>query len=222
VPYQRNVSTKCVVGLGNPGREYAATRHNVGFRVVETLARKWNAGRGRRVFNGRLFKTLVGPSPIPVLLFQPHTFMNRSGSAVRDVAGFHKIDGADLLIVLDDMAMPLGQLRLRSGGSAGGHNGLADVLEAFGTQDVPRLRVGIGAAPPRMDPADYVLRPFQAGEKERIERAIEHAAQAVEDWVIEGIEYAMGKHNDKATGQERPADACPGTTAPEGQGSDGR
>jgi len=222
VPQQWNVATKCVVGLGNPGPDYADTRHNVGFRVAETLARKWSAGRGRRVFNGKLFKALVGPSPIPVLLFQPHTFMNRSGSAVRDVTGFHKIDGADLLIVLDDMAMPLGQLRFRGSGSAGGHNGLADVLEAFGTLDIQRLRVGIGAAPPRMDPADYVLRPFRAGEKEIIEQAIEHAAQAVEDWVIEGIEYAMGKHNGKETGQERPAENRPGTTARRGQGSDGR
>ncbi len=220
--HQRNVATRCVVGLGNPGREYADTRHNVGFRVVDALVRKWNAGRGRKVFNGKLFKTLAGPSPVPVLLFQPHTFMNRSGSAVRDVAGFHKIDRADLLIVLDDMAMPLGQLRLRGGGSAGGHNGLADVLEAFGAGDVSRLRVGIGAAPPRMDAADYVLRPFRAGEKEKIEQAIEHAAQAVEDWVIEGIEYAMGKHNSKATGQELPDTASPGTTARRGQGSDGR
>jgi PTH1 family peptidyl-tRNA hydrolase len=212
---------KFVVGLGNPGREYASTRHNVGFRVVAALARKWDCPRPRRAFDGRLFKASVGPGQQQVAMFQPQTFMNRSGSAVRELAAFYKADRRDLLIVLDDLALPLGQSRFRRGGSAGGHKGLADVLAAFGAEDLPRLRIGIGSAPVEMDPADYVLRPFEAGETEGIEQAMEQAAQAVEDWVLKGIEYVMGKYNRKTGGQESPAQG-PGQTSRQGQGSNGR
>jgi PTH1 family peptidyl-tRNA hydrolase len=221
VPPERHAGTKLVVGLGNPGREYLWTRHNVGFRVIETLTRRWDCPRGRRAFHGRLFKAAVGTAAQPVLLFQPHTFMNRSGAAVQELKAFYKTDGPDVLVILDDMALPLGQLRLRCGGSAGGHNGLADVLAALGTQDLPRLRIGIDAAPAGMDPADYVLRPFEAGQEKTIEQAIEQAAQAVEDWVLQGSEYAMGKYNRKADEREDRRDG-PGTAARSGQGSDGR
>jgi PTH1 family peptidyl-tRNA hydrolase len=210
-----------VVGLGNPGRKYLRTRHNVGFHLVEALVRKWGCRRGRRAFNGRLFKAAVGPEGLQVLLFQPHTFMNRSGAAVQELAAFYKADRRDLLIVLDDMALPPGQLRFRGGGSAGGHKGLADVLEAFGAEELPRLRIGIGPAPAETDPADYVLRPFEAGETERIEQAIEQAGQAVEDWVLQGVEYVMGKYNRKAGREERPAES-PGKTARQCQGGNGR
>jgi len=125
----------------------------------------------------------------------PQTYMNRSGSAAAQMAGFYRADPADVLVVLDDMALPPGQLRARAGGSAGGHKGLADVLRAMGSNDVPRLRIGIGPPPPRMDAVDFVLTRFGPDETQDIEHAIQLAADAVGDWVFSGIEYVMQKYN---------------------------
>jgi PTH1 family peptidyl-tRNA hydrolase len=193
-----------VVGLGNPGREYAASRHNVGFRVVEALRRRWQAGRGRRAFGGMVWDARPSRPQAGqrrVVLLEPQTYMNRSGSAARDMAAFYKAAPQDVLVVLDDMALPLGRLRARTGGSAGGHKGLADVLAAMGSEQVPRLRVGIGGPPPRMEAADYVLGRFAAGESEAIEAAVGAAADAVEDWVFHGLTYVMDEYN------RRPEDA---------------
>jgi len=134
-----------------------------------------------------------------VTLFEPHTFMNCSGEAVEALTAFYKADCRDLLVVLDDLALPVGALRARARGSAGGHKGLADVLRRLGTQEVPRLRIGIGAPPPHMDAVHYVLAAFEDDETSDIERIIERAADAVEDWIDRGIDRVMDKYNKKRT-----------------------
>ena len=184
-----------VVGLGNPGRRYARTRHNVGFRVVEALCERWQAGSARKLFGGELAEARLGPAARRVMLLRPMMYMNRSGQAVRDVAGYHRIDLADVLVVLDDMALEPGRLRARASGSAGGHKGLGDVLSAVGTDEVARLRIGIGQPPEFMDATDYVLAPFGEAERDVMERAIALATEAVEDWLAEGTAYVMNKYN---------------------------
>jgi len=186
-----------VVGLGNPGREYAPTRHNAGFLVLEALRRRWSLGDGRRAFSGRLNDAWVQRTGAirRVMLLEPHTYMNCAGQAVRAMLDFYKAPCRDLLVVLDDLALPVGRLRARPDGSAGGHNGLSDVLVAMGTDQVPRLRIGIGAPPPMMDPKDYVLSQFLKEEMETIRQAVEKAAEAVEDWAFRGIAYVMDNYN---------------------------
>ena len=189
-----------MAGLGNPGRQYAQTRHNVGFRVVELLRDRWSAGEGRFGFGGWLCQARpTGPQQAErtVVLFEPHTYMNCSGRAVRQLVDFHKADCRDVLAVLDDMALPLGRLRMREQGSAGGHKGLGDILAALGTDEVPRLRVGIGAPPPRIDATDFVLQRFRDDEAEPIDCAIQVAADAAEDWLFHGAGYVMDKYNRK-------------------------
>ncbi len=191
--------TKFIVGLGNPGRRYANTRHNLGFAVADVLVDRWQTGRGKRAFGGKLYNARLqrGTKQQMAMLLKPLTYMNRSGQAVREMAAFYKADPDQILVVLDDLALPTGRLRARAGGSAGGHNGLADVLEALGHTQMPRLRIGIGPARPDMDSADFVLRPFEADEAEIIETAAKRAADAVEDWVFNGIEFVMDKYNGK-------------------------
>jgi len=189
-----------VVGLGNPGRQYEQTRHNVGFRVVDLLRQKYQAGEGRAAFGGQLWQARPagpGDSRQSVVLFAPHTYMNRSGQAVRELLGFYKAPAEDALIVLDDMNLPVGRLRLRADGSSGGQKGLADVVAQLGTQSVPRLRIGIGSPPGRMDGADFVLSKFSPDELEWMDAAIVEAAEAVNDWVFYGIGWAMERHNRK-------------------------
>jgi len=189
-----------VAGLGNPGREYERTRHNMGFRVLEALREKWHADDGRGGFGGRVYDARPvrpGDGMRRVLLFEPHTYMNRSGQAVREMATFYKAAPGDLLIVVDDMNLPLGRLRARAGGSAGGQKGLADILRALGTPDVPRLRIGIGRPPAQWDAVDYVLSRFGADEQPVIDAAIDRAAEAVEDWVFHGLPFVMGRYNRK-------------------------
>lgn len=189
--------TKIIVGLGNPGRRYANTRHNLGFAVADVLVDRWQAGQGKKAFGGQFYHARLqrGPKQRLAMLLKPLTYMNRSGRAVREMSAFYKADPDQILVVLDDLALPTGRLRARVGGSAGGHNGLADVLEALGRTQTPRLRIGIGQAPPNMDSTDFVLRPFEADEREIIETAVQQAADAVEDWVFNGIEFVMDKYN---------------------------
>jgi PTH1 family peptidyl-tRNA hydrolase len=198
-PESDSAGTKFVVGLGNPGRRYRRTRHNMGFTVVEALVARWDAGRGRKAFDGRLYEArpMIAGAPRRVMLLQPQTFMNRSGSAVAGMMQYYKAAVQDLLVVLDDLALPVGHLRFRAGGSSGGHKGLADVLEALGDEQVPRLRLGIGEAPPEMDGADYVLTVFGPDEQETVHQAVQQAAEAVEDWIALGISGAMDKYNRK-------------------------
>ncbi len=192
-------TTRFVVGLGNPGREYRGTRHNAGFMVVRELAVRCGAGDGRSAFQGVLLDGRFerGGERRRVMMFAPQTYMNRSGQAVAELLRFYKADPDDLLVVMDDMDLPLGAIRARAGGSAGGHKGLADILRALGTTDAPRLRIGIGQPPGQMDPADYVLSKFPAKELETFAPAVRTAADAVEDWVFHGIENVMQEYNRK-------------------------
>ena len=192
-------TTRFVVGLGNPGRQYERTRHNVGFMVVQELVRRWNVPPHKEAFGSHLYDVRVskGQQTRRVMLLEPQTYMNCSGRAVRQMVDFYKLPCRDMLVVLDDMALPLGQLRARAEGSAGGHNGLADILLAMGTNAVPRLRLGIGNPPGRMEWKDYVLTAFGRDEMAVIEPAIVTAASAVEDWVFFGLDMMMEKYNRK-------------------------
>lgn len=196
-------TTRFVVGLGNPGRKYARTRHNVGFRVIEVLCERWGANGGRSAFGGRVFDARprrIEADRRRVLLLAPQTYMNRSGRSAREMVSFYKATPQNLLVVLDDTALPLGRLRARAGGSAGGHKGLADVLGQLGTECVARLRIGIGSPPPAWDTVDFVLSAFREDEEEIIKAAIRLAAEAVEDWVFDGIDSVMSKYNRKSEG----------------------
>mgnify|MGYP002725680661 CR=1 FL=1 len=187
-----------VVGLGNPGRKYARTRHNIGFEVVEQAAKRWSATGPKNAFGGLTYDArpvLPDGRTARVVLLQPHTFMNCSGRAVKDIANFYKTQPDNILIVLDDLALPPGKLRIRTGGSAGGHNGLSDIIRLFGSNALPRLRIGIGAAPEFMDTADYVLQRFDDNEVDTIRQAVQRGAQAVEDWVFNGPLHAMEIYN---------------------------
>lgn len=182
-----------MVGLGNPGRRYEATRHNVGFAVVEQLAAGWGIG-----WQSSRFEALLawrGSGAEKVLLAKPQTYMNCSGRAVAALCRYYRLEPQRLLVVCDDFQLPLGRLRFRPGGSSGGQKGLADVLLHLGTQQVPRLRVGVGPLPEGEDPARFVLARFAKSEQPAAERMIRLAAQAVEDWLNRGMQYCMNRYN---------------------------
>jgi PTH1 family peptidyl-tRNA hydrolase len=178
-----------IVGLGNPGREYTETRHNVGFMIVDRLTAKNRAEwRSERRWHADVAR--AGESWV----CKPLTYMNLSGQAVAQVASFYKIPADSVLIVLDDFALPLGKLRLRSNGSAGGHNGLQSVIDHLGTQAVPRLRVGIGAAQPQ-EAVNHVLGRFRPEEQESLAQMLDRAVAAVECAQAQGIAVAMNTFN---------------------------
>ena len=185
---------KLVVGLGNPGPEYRETRHNVGFLVVDELTKRWLVSDGwREKFDALQIKTTIGDEP--VIVAKPLTFMNLSGQAVAGLAGFYKIDPPDVFVVTDDVALPLGRLRARREGGAGGHNGLKSLIQHLGTQAFPRMRVGVGRGDDRRDLADHVLGRFEAGERDIVSAAVLRAADATEMFLREGIERAMSVFN---------------------------
>jgi PTH1 family peptidyl-tRNA hydrolase len=200
---------KAIVGLGNPGTKYRGTRHNVGFAVVEEVA-----GRAGVDFLSAPARALVarwrGPEGIVTLLAKPLTFMNESGQAVAELVRYYKIEPSDLLIVVDEAQLPLGKLRARARGSAGGHNGLKSVIAHLG-EEFSRLRVGIGRGPegtdganvstPRRDLADHVLSRFDSAEEPEVERMIQRAADAAETFITSGIAAVMNGFNggDPAT-----------------------
>lgn len=178
-----------IVGLGNPGRRYSATRHNLGFMVVGELCRRWDLvprpGRGAYDIAEVEFEEVVPR----VVLVAPTTFMNNSGEAVRDVIERYGVTPAGMLIVLDDFWLPLGRLRFRPKGSDGGHNGLASIIQALGTEEIPRLRLGIGRPemPPKSMMADFVLAKFEPGEREAVRDMVLRAADAVEEFIHKGF-----------------------------------
>jgi len=184
---------KLVVGLGNPGRRYQQTRHNVGFDVLAELARRHGAGAVKAKFSGEFVEIAIGPEK--VVLLSPLTYMNRSGISVQAAKAFYKLDEAELLVVCDDLNLPLGKLRLRCGGSAGGQKGLRDIALRTGSEDFPRLRIGVGSPPENWNWADYVLSKFSKEEKPEMENAIARAADVVAVWVSDGIEVGMNKFN---------------------------
>lgn len=185
-----------IVGLGNPGPKYAGTRHNVGFDVVDRLAARWRVD-----FSVEKFHAWFGSVDVfgeRVVLLKPTTWMNRSGQSVLAAGRFYKLDLADMIVIADDLALPLGRLRMRRDGSSGGHNGLGDVMERIGSDAWCRLRVGIGE--PLGDPATYVLRRFGDKETPVIEAAVKSAADAIECWIREGPSEAMNQYNGDPPG----------------------
>lgn len=190
---------KLVVGLGNPGSQYSGTRHNVGFDVVAELVRRWQPGKSQVKFQAEIWEAFTSSGK--VLLASPMTFMNRSGEAVQQIAGFWQIASDDVIVACDDMNLPLGTLRWRAGGSSGGQKGLADILLRLGTEQIPRLRLGVGRPPGQMDAAAWVLARFRSEERNEAEIMTKLAADSVETWAAEGLVAAMNKYN--GTSQDR-------------------
>jgi PTH1 family peptidyl-tRNA hydrolase len=187
---------RLILGLGNPGDEYRATRHNLGFRVVEELARRWRAPLDRMECNARVAPAAAGA--LDVLLVQPQTYMNRSGFAARCLVELHGVAPDAVLVVYDEVNLPFGRLRLRRSGSPAGHRGIESILENLRTDQVPRLRLGIAAdgGPVAAEAlVGFVLSPFSAAEEEALAPVVERAADACETWVREGIDAAMGRFN---------------------------
>ena len=194
---------RLILGLGNPGEPYRDTRHNVGFRVVEELARRWHLTLDRLECNAltahaTLASDIAGEGDA-VLLAKPQTYMNRSGHAAHCFVERYELDPASVLVVYDEVNLPLGKLRLRRAGSPAGHRGLESILESLRTAEVPRLRLGVAplgdTRPPGEELADFVLSAFAEDEREETEAMIRRAADAVEVWLRDGAEAAMGKFN---------------------------
>jgi PTH1 family peptidyl-tRNA hydrolase len=183
---------KVVVGLGNPGRRYDGTRHNVGFAVVDVLAAGPRASRFQSRFQGQVAEMMEDDEK--VLLVKPETFMNLSGRCVREVLNFYQVPVENLLVVCDDINLPLGKLRVRARGSDGGQKGLRDIRNHLGTDEYARLRIGIDA-PGEADAADYVLSRFRPSEKPVIEEAVRAAGEAVMYWARHGVEACMNRYN---------------------------
>lgn len=189
-----------IAGLGNPTKEYDRTRHNVGFAVIDELAdrygidvseRKHRALCGRGVIEGQ-----------KVLLAKPQTFMNLSGESLRALTDYYKVLPEELIVIYDDISLPPGQLRIRLKGSAGGHNGIKNIIAHLGTQEFPRIKVGVGEKPPRMDLKDYVLSRFSKGEQELMDAAFREAAEAAVMMIRDGADRAMNHFNTKKKVQE--------------------
>lgn len=181
-----------VLGLGNPGAEYACTRHNIGFMVVDELAARHRIGLERSKL------ALVGEGAIagqPAVLAKPRTYMNLSGQAAQSLAARSGIPPARIVAVVDDFTLPLGRVRIRREGGTGGHNGLASMIECLGTKEFPRLRLGIGPLPPGVDPADYVLAEFLPDEGAPLKDLVARAADALEFLLEHGVEAAMNRFN---------------------------
>jgi PTH1 family peptidyl-tRNA hydrolase len=184
---------KLLAGLGNPGRSYEGTRHNVGFEVLDILSRRAGGPVRRGRFQGDTAQVTIRGGP--VLLLWPLTWMNLSGASVLAARDFYKIESSDILVICDDFQLPTTTIRLRPSGSAGGQNGLADILARLGSTQVPRLRVGVGPLEAGWKSADFVLGRFPKSERATIDALLEKAADAVEEWVAVGIESAMNRYN---------------------------
>lgn len=189
---------KVLVGLGNPGKKYEGTRHNIGFQLLAEVARRHGATRPRLKFEAEIAEASVGNERL--MLVAPQTFMNLSGKSVRLVADFYQLSPGDLLVACDDINLPLGRLRIRKSGSAGGQKGLASILQHMGTEAVPRMRFGIDAPPDGRDAANYVLDRFAKAELPVIDEVLERGARAVEIWLESGLDAAMNRFNAEKTG----------------------
>jgi PTH1 family peptidyl-tRNA hydrolase len=186
-----NPDLKVVVGLGNPSSRYKGTRHNVGFAVVDLLTESSGVGRPQHRFQAEVIEWRLGEHK--VFLAKPETFMNLSGQAVRQVMDFYQVPQENLLVVCDDINLPLGKLRFRASGTHGGHNGLRDIQSHLGTTGYSRLRIGVGA--PQDEAVEHVLGRFRASERPVIDDSLHLAAQAVETWILNGIEASMNQYN---------------------------
>jgi len=184
---------KLIVGLGNPGSRYRGTRHNVGWEVLERLARKHGIAIEEDTGWAEVGRGDIGPHR--VVLARPMTYVNASGMAVQDLKRRYRVKPSDLFLIVDDLDLPLGRLRLRPKGTAGGHNGLRSVIEALGTDGFPRMRVGIGRPPGKMDAADHVLARFSAEERQMLNDALDRAVEALEVAIVDGVDVAMNRFN---------------------------
>ncbi len=184
---------KLVVGLGNPGKQYVGTRHNIGFAVLFELARKFIAPLNRKKFEAEYAEFPLQQEK--VLLIAPQTYMNLSGQSVQKFCSFYHLTPADVLVVCDDLNLPLGKLRIRATGSAGGQKGLQNIIQQLGTPDIARLRIGIDPPPSGRDAKDWVLGTFGKSEQQLVDTAVQQAALAVETWVMQGLPAAMNRFN---------------------------
>lgn len=184
---------RVIVGLGNPGKQYADNRHNIGFMVVDRLAKQHGLAFTRMMHKGL---TALGEiEGHKVALVKPQTYMNLSGDAVGPIVRFYKSPPGDVLVIYDELDLPLGQLRMRPKGGAGGHNGMKSILARLGTEDFPRLRIGVGRPPGRQDPKDYVLNNFSKEELAVLETTFDKALAGIQRWLTEGIDAAMNLVN---------------------------
>jgi len=193
-PMPADSRTRIIVGLGNPGRQYADTRHNMGFFVVDELARRVNAPESRKRFRAEISEARRDADRF--VLVMPQTYMNESGVTVREIVRWYKVAHTQVLIVVDDLDLPFGQIRLRARGSAGGHNGLKSIFGLLGTQEIPRLRIGIGRGPG--EAKAHVLARFSREEEAHLPAVIAAAADVVERWADYGMVDAMNVANDPA------------------------
>ena len=184
---------KAIIGLGNPGVKYAGTRHNIGFDAVTAIADKYNLKINNKKFKGLYADCYIGGEK--VILIQPQTFMNLSGECVREVADFYKLNPDEIIIICDDINLDTGKIRIRKKGSAGGHNGLKNIIFHLGTEEFPRIRVGAGEKPADWDQVDFVLGRFPKDEEPIMRDALSNVVKAVEAWVTDGIDTAMNKYN---------------------------
>ena len=184
---------KIIVGLGNPTREYAGTRHNVGFSVIYNISDAYNIP-----VETKKHKALIGKGVIEgekVVLAMPQTYMNLSGESVRELMDFYKCDLSDLIVIYDDISLDVGKLRIRAKGSAGGHNGIKNIIAHLGTQEFTRIKIGVGEKPAKMDLADYVLGHFSKEEQPVIRESADRAREAVREIITHGVASAMNKYN---------------------------
>lgn len=194
---------KLIVGLGNPGKKYEGTRHNVGFEVISELAKRGGLGDFWKSAKSK-YNALCGEIVAPgfgggadeqCLLVAPLTYMNLSGQSVRQFANFYKFEAADILVICDDMNIDCGRLRMRSSGSAGGQKGLKNIIDQLGTEEIPRLRVGVGRPPEGVDVVDHVLTRFRVSERSKVDDAVSDAALGAEYWAVRPIDAVMNVVN---------------------------
>jgi peptidyl-tRNA hydrolase, PTH1 family len=186
-------TTYLLIGLGNPGREYRDNRHNLGFMVIDRLIVRLNA-RGMKV-QSKAIVTTATYEERKLILAKPQTYMNLSGQSAQGLLNFYKLPMENMLIAHDDLDLPFGTIRIRPGGGPGGQKGMASTIERLGTKDFPRLRLGIGRPPGRMDPAAYVLQDFSRDEMKMLSEVVDRAAEAALTFVVEGLNKAMNKYN---------------------------
>ena len=184
---------KIITGLGNPGRKYNGTRHNIAWEVLAELARRHGTSKPKVRFRGEAVDAMIGTES--VLLLCPITFMNASGESLLPAKNYYRLDNQDLLVVCDDFNLPVAKLRFRSQGSSGGQKGLQDIIKKLDTTEFSRLRFGIGEIPAERDAAGYVLGKFPSKEHDLVQQAIQTAADAVADWIQHGIDFSMNHYN---------------------------
>ena len=198
---RKRIRMKAIIGLGNPGMKYAGTRHNIGFDAVTAIADKYNFKINNKRVKGLYADGFIGGEK--VLLIQPQTYMNLSGECVREFADFYKLEPEELIIICDDINLDVGHLRIRKKGSAGGHNGLENIIAHLRTKEFPRIRVGVGEKPEGWDLADYVLARFDRNSEPLIREAIGNVVKAVETWLADGIDAAMNRYNTPRKKEEK-------------------